>query len=100
LRTADLLADVLKQHPRHRIRIEGFADSQGSEAHNLRLSTRRALAFRDALVQRGVSADRIDTQGLGEAFPVASNRTAEGRQQNRRIEVLFSDESGQLKPRS
>lgn len=100
LRTAQELANVLQQHPRHRIRIEGFADARGSEAHNLRLSTRRAEALKDALVSLGVAADRIEAVGLGEAHPVASNRTEAGRQQNRRVEVLFSDDAGQLKSRS
>lgn len=100
LRTAQELANVLRQHPHHRIRIEGFADDRGSEAHNLRLSTRRAEALKDALVSLGVAADRIEAVGLGEAYPVASNRTESGRQQNRRVEVLFSDDAGQLKSRS
>lgn len=99
LRTAQELANVLQQHPKRRIRIEGFTDARGSEAHNLRLSTRRAEALKDALVSLGVSADRIEAMGLGEAYPVASNRTDAGRQQNRRVEVLFSDEAGQLKTR-
>lgn len=99
LRTAQELSNVLQQHPKRRIRIEGFADAQGSEAHNLQLSTRRAEALRDALVSLGVSNDRIEAVGLGEAYPVASNRTESGRQQNRRVEVLFSDAAGQLKPR-
>ncbi len=99
MRTAQELANVLLQHPQHRIRIEGFADSRGSEAYNIRLSTRRAEALKAALVSLGVAADRIEAMGLGEAYPVASNRTEAGRQQNRRVEVLFSDDAGQLKSR-
>lgn len=98
-RTAQELANVLKQHPQHRVRIEGFADARGSDEHNLKLSTRRAEALRDALVSLGVSTDRIEAVGLGEAYPVASNRTEAGRQQNRRVEVLFSDAAGQIKSR-
>lgn len=98
-RSAAQLADILKQHPQRRIRVEGFADSRGDEGYNQALSQRRAESFRDALVEHGVPADRIDVQGLGEAFPVATNATAAGRQQNRRIEVVFSDEQGQVKPR-
>lgn len=100
LRTAQELANVLQQHPRHRIRIEGFADARGSEAHNLKLSTRRAEALKEALVSLGVAPERIEAVGLGEAYPVASNGTEAGRQQNRRVEVIFSDETGQLKARS
>jgi len=75
-RSAAQLAAILQQHPQRRIRVEGFADSRGSETYNLALSQRRAEAFRDALVENGVPADRIDVQGLGEAFPVATNATA------------------------
>lgn len=99
LRIAQELANVLQQHPQHRIRIEGFADARGTEAHNLKLSSRRADALKDALIALGVASDRIESVGLGEAYPVASNRTEAGRQQNRRVEVLFSDDAGQLKPR-
>jgi outer membrane protein OmpA-like peptidoglycan-associated protein len=60
------------------------------------LSERRANAVRDELLERGVAFDRIHTRGLGEDSPVASNDTAAGRQQNRRVEVVISDENGQF----
>lgn len=98
-RIVDRLADVLKQHPERRVLVEGFTDSRGSEDQNLELSRRRAEAFRQALVERGIDAARIETQAYGEAFPVASNNTPAGRLQNRRVDVVFSDEQGRLTPR-
>lgn len=98
-RTVDRLAAVLSRYPERRLLIEGFTDSSGSEAYNQRLSERRADAVRQALVRAGVPADRIQVQGLGEAYPVADNETAAGRQQNRRVEILFSDAQGQIRPR-
>ena len=91
---AVVLASALKNHTERRILIEGFTDSGGSAESNLALSRARAESVREALVQRGVAAARIDTRGLGEARPVASNDNAGGRQQNRRVEIVFSDERG------
>jgi len=90
----DQLASVLKNHNERRILVEGFTDSVGSPQSNLALSRERAESVRNALMARGVPADRIDTRGFGEDRPVASNSTAAGRQQNRRVEVVFSDERG------
>jgi len=70
--------------------IEGHTDSVGSEAYNLDLSQRRADAVRDFLLQNGVKATQLTTHGYGKASPVASNNTAEGRQQNRRVELVIS----------
>ena len=92
----DQLAVVLRNHPERRILVEGFTDSVGSSDSNLELSRARSESVRSALTARGVSADRIDTRGFGEARPVASNSTQAGRQQNRRVEVVFSDERGQF----
>jgi outer membrane protein OmpA-like peptidoglycan-associated protein len=71
--------------------IEGHTDSMGSEDYNLQLSEQRALAVQSALMQRGVQGSQISTAGKGEGLPVASNDTAAGRQQNRRVEVIFSE---------
>ena len=68
------------------VTVEGHTDSTGSAALNERLSLARAQAVRDALVIRGVAADLLDAEGYGAAWPVASNETSEGREQNRRIE--------------
>jgi outer membrane protein OmpA-like peptidoglycan-associated protein len=68
------------------IRIEGFTDNVGREAVNQALSAARAAAVREALIARGIPAQRLESQGLGAARPIASNRTAKGRARNRRIE--------------
>ncbi len=67
--------------------ISGHTDNKGSESANLDLSTRRAEAVRDALIAKGVEADRLIAKGYGESDPVASNDTETGRSQNRRIQV-------------
>lgn len=92
----DQLAAVLKNHPERRVLVEGFTDSVGSDESNMALSRARAESVRNALSARGVAPDRIDTRGYGEMRPVASNANAAGRQQNRRVEVVFSDEHGQF----
>jgi outer membrane protein OmpA-like peptidoglycan-associated protein len=76
--------------------VQGFTDSTGSDELNMKLSQQRAEAVRNVMMEIGVSADRIQAQGLGEGRPVASNKTASGRQQNRRVEVLFSDDQGRF----
>jgi outer membrane protein OmpA-like peptidoglycan-associated protein len=86
----DNVATMLQQHPNRQVTIEGHTDSTGSAAYNQQLSTARADAVRNALVERGVSPDRIVTRGLGESFPVASNETASGRQLNRRIDITVT----------
>ncbi|MGC4061053.1 MAG: OmpA family protein [Aquabacterium sp.] len=90
----DRLATVLQAHPERRLKIEGFTDSTGGESLNQKLSEERAQAVALALIRQGISADRIDTKGYGEAQPVASNASASGRQQNRRVELIFSDGKG------
>lgn len=77
-----------------RVTVEGHTDSTGSAELNERLSLARAEAVRDALVIRGVSADLLDAEGYGAAWPVASNDTAEGREQNRRIEFTARTREG------
>lgn len=91
--TMDRLAAFLNKNPDQRVRIDGYTDSQGSENANLALSQRRADAVRAALVSRGVDSSRIATHGNGEASPVADNSTAEGRQMNRRVEILVSNKT-------
>lgn len=100
MRTVDQLATFLAKNPARKVLIEGHTDSQGGDEFNRALSQRRAEAVRNALTGRGVPADRVAVDGLGEAFPVANNDTAAGRQQNRRVEVVFSDDAGQVKART
>jgi outer membrane protein OmpA-like peptidoglycan-associated protein len=68
------------------VRIEGFTDNVGRAAVNQALSAARAAAVREALIARGVPGERLESQGLGSAQPIASNRSAKGRARNRRIE--------------
>ena len=93
-RALDRLAQYLKDSSGTHVIIEGHTDSVGSDDYNLALSQRRAQAVADSLTSRGVSADRLQTKGLGKSYPVASNDTQAGRQQNRRVEIVFSDTSG------
>ena len=83
----DAYAEFLKKYPIYSAKIVGYTDSRGSASYNQKLSQRRAEAVMNALIQRGVSADRLSALGRGEADPVADNATAEGRAQNRRIEA-------------
>ena len=96
MRTVDQLAAFLNQYPERKVLIEGHTDSVGGDEYNLRLSERRADAVRNALLDRGIAADRIMTRGLGKAYPVAGNDTAASRQRNRRVEVIISDETGKI----
>ena len=99
MRNVQKLADFFKQYPQRKVLIEGFTDSTGSNSRNQNLSDERAAAVRTALLGMGVNSDRITSRGYGESFPVASNDTAAGRQQNRRVEVVVSDDSGNIAPR-
>ena len=84
------LVTFLQKYPERRVVIEGHTDSVGSDVYNLDLSERRADAVRDFLLQNGVKPAQLTTRGYGKASPVASNNTAEGRQQNRRVELIIS----------
>ncbi len=100
MRSAQKLADVLKQNPARTVLVEGFTDSTGGTAFNQELSSRRAAAVRDALMQMGVAANRVNVRGYGEAYPVSGNDSAAGRQLNRRVEIVLSDDMGTIKQRS
>jgi outer membrane protein OmpA-like peptidoglycan-associated protein len=69
------------------LKIGGYTDNAGDDAANLALSTDRARAVMGELINMGVAANRLEAEGYGEAHPVASNDTEEGRQQNRRVSV-------------
>lgn len=98
-RSIQVLAQFLAEYPDRRVLIEGHTDSTGSRDTNMRLSRERAEAVRTALVARGVSPDRVGIVGLGPDYPVASNDTAAGRQQNRRVEIIISDADGNIPDR-
>lgn len=83
----DKYADFLTTYTNYTSHIVGYTDSRGSEKYNQKLSEQRAKAVMDALIERGVDPQRLTYEGKGEADPVASNDTAQGRAQNRRIEA-------------
>jgi outer membrane protein OmpA-like peptidoglycan-associated protein len=97
--TVRKIADFMKTYPTRKLLVEGFTDSVGSDAFNLDLSERRANTVRAALIAAGVEAERIAVRGYGESFPVANNETPVGRQLNRRVEVIISDDDGIIKER-
>jgi len=78
---------VLKDESTQAVIVAGHTDSIGSDAYNMKLSRRRADAVRDYLIKNGIPAKRISVEGFGESKPVASNATADGRAQNRRVEL-------------
>ena len=88
--TLDKLAAILKEYPDTNVLVAGHTDSVGAEAYNQKLSEKRANAVAKALEELGVSADKITTVGYGELKPVASNKTKEGRAENRRVEARFN----------
>jgi outer membrane protein OmpA-like peptidoglycan-associated protein len=74
------------------VEADGFTDSQGSEALNLRLSEQRAKNTMDFLVSQGVARSSVTSRGFGKENPIATNETASGRQENRRVELVVSGE--------
>jgi outer membrane protein OmpA-like peptidoglycan-associated protein len=95
-RSMGQLADFMKRNPQRSAAVEGFTDSVGSTSSNQDLSDRRAQAVVAALVDLGVGADRLSARGNGEGQPVAGNDTAAGRQMNRRVEVVFAPQAGDI----
>jgi outer membrane protein OmpA-like peptidoglycan-associated protein len=93
------LAGFMQEYPERTIMIEGFTDSIGSDWYNEELSGKRAASVRDELRKRGISTSRIQIIGYGKRFPVATNNTEAGRQQNRRVEVIISDRNGSIPDR-
>ena len=94
------LGAFMNKHEDSRVEIDGNTDSTGSPAFNQQLSEARADAVRDALLAQGIDSGRILARGLGQSMPVASNDTAAGRQQNRRVEVVFLDSGSNTTARS
>jgi outer membrane protein OmpA-like peptidoglycan-associated protein len=88
--TIDQVAATLSAYPNATIRVESFTDNFGSEASNQQLSEDRSSNVKDLLVGKGVSASRIETQGLGQSTPIDSNDTPEGRARNRRTEIVVT----------
>lgn len=93
------LGDFLNQYPGHNVLIEGHTDSTGNRSINQPLSEHRADAVRAVLIDMGIKRARIQTRGYAEQYPVASNASTNGRQLNRRVEIILSDENGNVIPR-
>lgn len=81
------VAKVVKEYSKTRIEITGYTDSTGTTEYNLNLSQKRANSVAQYLIAQGVDGRRVVAQGMGESHPIASNGTAEGRQENRRVEL-------------
>lgn len=94
------LVEYLKRHAETRVKIDGHTDNRGSADYNANLSQMRAEAVRTFLITNGISSARISAQGMGEDYPVATNSTAAGRQQNRRVEVTITDAPATMSPTS
>jgi outer membrane protein OmpA-like peptidoglycan-associated protein len=86
------VAGIVLSHPGLLIEVEGHTDSVGSDAYNQRLSEQRANSVREYLITQGLRPDILSSKGFGETTPVATNDTATGRQQNRRVELVVSGE--------
>jgi len=91
LSSLEEVVDLLQTEPEKKIRVEGHTDSSGDAEENIELSKLRADAVRLALVELGVAAERITSEGMGEDFPIASNEDEAGRARNRRVDVILLD---------
>lgn len=99
MRNVERLGSFLKEYPQRKAIIEGYTDSVGSDQTNQVLSGRRADAVMTALLSMGVGRGQMTAQGFGEMHPVAGNDDAGGRQMNRRVEIVLSDENGMVRSR-
>jgi len=89
--TLDRLATALREKSARKVLIEGHTDNVGSDESNQGLSERRAQSVQSALMQRDVARSQVTALGKGENFPIASNDSADGRQSNRRVELIFTE---------
>jgi outer membrane protein OmpA-like peptidoglycan-associated protein len=87
------VSGIVLAYPSLHVEVEGHTDSVGSDEYNQALSERRAQSVRDYLVQQGISQYAVEAHGFGKTAPIASNDTAEGRQQNRRVELVLSGDA-------
>lgn len=95
-RTVLKVVQFMLLNPKRVVRIEGYTDSTGDRQENLKLSKDRAQAVADVLSDLGIEDERIQVEGYGDQFSVDSNASERGRAQNRRVELVFSDEKGRL----
>jgi outer membrane protein OmpA-like peptidoglycan-associated protein len=87
------VSGIVLAYPSLHLQVEGHTDSVGSDEYNQNLWEQRAEAVRDYLVQQGIATDSIEARGFGKTEPIASNETPEGRQQNRRVELVLSGDA-------
>lgn len=85
------LARLMLKNKKNDIRIDGYTDSIGTVEYNDVLSVKRANSVKDYLESQGVSASRMTVKGYGKSNPIATNKTAEGRQKNRRVDIVILD---------
>jgi outer membrane protein OmpA-like peptidoglycan-associated protein len=90
------LSAFLEEYPKYRVLIEGYTDNTGLTTSNQLLSEHRADAVKAALIDMGIADNRVITKGYGKQYPVARNNNSANRQQNRRIEIVMSDENGNI----
>jgi outer membrane protein OmpA-like peptidoglycan-associated protein len=86
------VAGIVSGHPGLRLDVEGYTDSVGTDKYNQQLSEERGGSVRDYLIEQGMAGNSVSSKGLGKTQPIASNDTAAGRQQNRRVELVISGE--------
>jgi len=87
------VSGIVLAYPSLKLSVEGHTDSVGSDEYNQQLSEKRAQSVREYLIQQGIAGDSIVATGFGKTSPVASNDTPEGRQQNRRVELVLSGDA-------
>jgi len=87
----DDLVALLNEYPQANVEVIGYTDTSGSAAYNLKISEKRADSVANALIEKGIDSSRIQVRGEGENNPIASNDTREGRQQNRRVEIIVPE---------
>jgi outer membrane protein OmpA-like peptidoglycan-associated protein len=87
------VSGIVLAYPSLHVAVEGHTDSVGGDEYNQELSEHRAQSVRDYFVQQGIPASTIEFRGFGKSQPIASNETAEGRQQNRRVELVLSGDA-------
>jgi outer membrane protein OmpA-like peptidoglycan-associated protein len=90
----DKVAALLRDYPKVRLIVDGYTDNRGSEQLNERLSLQRAKSVQQALAADGVESTRLRTRGLAATVPIADDDTRQGRDENRRVELVFSNSAG------
>lgn len=99
-RPIEQIAEFLQENPERSVQVEGFTDSRGSDEYNQQLSQRRADAVAQAIIRRGIDAQRVRALGYGEEYPKASNDSPGSRQLNRRVEIVVSNGDASIPART